>query len=118
MKKTAIRKDPLKGRGVFAIEGFKRGELVECCELILMDLKEVRDTLEGYVYQYSKNKAAVALGNGSLFNHSKKANCEFYFHYAKKLLYVRAKKLIPPGQEITINYGYDTALKERFKIRE
>lgn len=114
--KTIVRKDRTKGRGLYATKGIKSGELIEACELIVMDYDEVQDTLEGYVYEYSKYRVAIALGNGSLLNHSDRSNSEFYFNYRKKQLCIRAKKNIRQGEEITINYGYNSEMKRRFKI--
>jgi uncharacterized protein len=114
--KTKVLKDPKKGRGLYAKEEFSTGEIIEVCELILMNIEEVRDTLESYVYQYSRNTVAIALGNGSLLNHCNKSNSEFYFNYKKRQLFIKARKRILPGEEITINYGYDSELKKRFNI--
>lgn len=114
--KTKVLKDSRKGRGLYAAKEIKSGEVIEKCELILMSSDEVKNTLEGYVYQYTKDKVAIALGNGSLLNHSDSSNSEFSFNYRKKILQIKAKRRILPGQEITINYGYDQALKKRFRI--
>lgn len=114
--KTKVLKDKRKGRGLYANTEISKGELIEVCELILMDMEEVQDSLEGYVYGYSRNKAAIALGNGSLLNHSDKSNSDFYFNYRKKQLCITAKKKISPGEEITINYGYDQKTKRKFRI--
>lgn len=114
--RTIIKRDPIKGRGVFALQPIRKGEVVEVCELILIDLDQVQADLEGYVYQYSKTKAAVALGNGSLFNHSDSSNCIFYFNFRKKQLIVEACKDIEVGQELTINYGYDRNSRQKFNI--
>lgn len=114
--KTLIKKDQKKGRGVFASEKITKGELIEACHLILMDLDDVSGALEGYVYQYTDDKAAVALGNGSLLNHSDEANSDFYFDYRKKMLLIEAVRTIHPGEEITINYRYAPQDRERFNI--
>lgn len=116
MMKTKVLKDKKKGRGLYADSEIKKGELIEVCELILMNLNEVQDSLEGYVYGYTKTKAAIALGNGSLLNHSDKSNSDFYFNYRKQQLCITAKKKISPGEEITINYGYDEKTKRKFNI--
>ena len=113
--KIMILKDSIIGRGVFAKETIESGELIETCELILLDPEEVHKTLEGYVYQFSQNKVAVALGNGSLLNHADKANSEFYFNYQKRLPYIKARRDTDPGKEITTNYGYDKDSKKNSK---
>lgn len=114
--KTKILKDTRKGRGLYASSSIKRGELIEVCELILLNMDEVNGSLESYVYGYTKNKAAIALGNGSLLNHSDRSNSDFSFDYKKKLLLIKARKDISPGEEITINYGYSKELKKKFNL--
>lgn len=114
--KTFVKDTRLKGRGVFAATDIKKNELIETCHLILMDLNDVQGALESYVYEYTPKTAAIALGHGSLYNHSDEANSEFDFDYKKKLLKVRAKKLIIKGSEITVDYGYSEDEKKRFGI--
>lgn len=60
--KTVIKSAKLKGRGVYARDFFQKGELIEKSELILLNLNEVQSDLEGYIYQYTKKNAALALG--------------------------------------------------------
>jgi SET domain-containing protein len=115
--KTEIKQTPKKGRGIFATAEISPGEIIETCQLILMDLNEVRGVLEGYIFQYKKNVAAVALGNGSLYNHSDKPNAEFYFNFQKKVLIFRALKKIAANSEITVNYGYTASEKKQFSIK-
>jgi SET domain-containing protein len=114
--KVEIKIDPKKGRGVFAADKFKKGELIEACHLILLDLKDVFGNLEGYVYQYSKSQAAVALGNGSLLNHSDQANSDFYFNYKNQMLLIKALREIQSGEEVTIDYRYSSEDRKRFHI--
>ena len=111
-----ISHDPVKGRGVFTDQDLESGEIIEKCELLLMKFEEVPTSLEGYVYQYNKKLVGLALGNGSLYNHSKKANSTFYFHHRTKTLYIKAKRKIRAHEEITINYGYSSTQKRKFRI--
>lgn len=115
--KTIVKKTPRKGRGVFAQDSFKGGEVLEKCQLIIMELSDVQGILEGYVFGYDDTRAALALGNGSLINHSDHPNCEAYFDSKKELLIIRALKDIKKGQEVTINYGYTEEEKKRFGIK-
>jgi SET domain-containing protein len=116
MKKTKIKSNADKGRGVFADEFIKKGELIENSELLVLDFAEVGPFLERYVFTFNKTKAAVALGNGSLYNHSDKPNAVCYLDSRKKILSFEAKKNINPGEEITINYGYSLADRKKFNI--
>lgn len=115
--KTKIKIDSVKGRGVYAKHLFRKGSLVEKCHLIIFDIKDLKGILEGYVFEYSKTKVALALGNGSLYNHSDNANAVCTIDYQKNLLEVKTKRAIKPGEEITIDYGYSISAREKFKIK-
>lgn len=116
MVRTKIKKDPKKGRGVFADEYISKGDRIEVCQLLILNYNDICEGLEGYVYQYSATKVALALGNGSLYNHSERPNANFYFDTRKKVLILEAKRGIFPGEEISINYGYTRKMKEKFHI--
>jgi SET domain-containing protein len=116
MKKTIILSSAGKGRGVYADEPIKNGEVIETCELILLNYHEVTGLLERYVFEFNQEKAALALGHGSLYNHHQKPNAQCFIDDKSKLLYVESTKNIKKGEEITINYGYSKEDKKRFNI--
>jgi len=115
--KTEIRQTRDKGRGVFANADIAPGEIIEVCQLILVDMSDIQGILEAYIFEYKKNVAALALGNGSLYNHSDRPNAEFYFNYKKKVLIFRALKPIAADSEITVNYRYTASEKKQFSIK-
>jgi uncharacterized protein len=115
--KTKIIHISKKGRALFAEKNISKGELVESCELIFVKNSEITRSIEAYVYQYDNKHVVIALGNGSLINHSDDPNCEFYFSFKKKLLIIRTIKNVSKGEELTINYGYSRELKKRFKLQ-
>lgn len=116
MKKCQIKIDPIKGRGVYAAEFIKRGNLIEVCHILLIPVKDAIDALDPYVFSYNRNHLALALGNGSLFNHAEGPNAYCFFDDKKKTLTFMAKKDIRSQEEITINYGYTKAEKKKFGI--
>jgi SET domain-containing protein len=59
--------------------------------------------LGNYVFVWEDNKFAVALGYGSLYNHSYEPNAK-YIRKKDKILF-QAIKDIKSGEEITINYN-------------
>ncbi|HXH30314.1 MAG TPA: SET domain-containing protein-lysine N-methyltransferase [Bacteriovoracaceae bacterium] len=114
--KTFITTDARKGRGVYARAPILKGELIERCHLLLIKLTEVPDSLEGYVFEFNVKNVALALGNGSLFNHNDRPNADFTIDVKNKILVVKATKIIYPDEEITINYRYSKAEKMKFKL--
>lgn len=117
MTKVLVKQVPGKGRGVFAAEAIPDGALIEECELILIKLAEVGEELERYIYGYSPKKAAIALGNGSLYNHSSQPNAYFDFDRKNRRLQIFTLRQISQGEEITFNYGYDEELLLKFKFK-
>lgn len=116
MKKCRIKIDPVKGRGVYAEEKIRRGELIEVCQILLIPVTEAIDALDPYVFSYNRKFIALALGNGSLFNHAESPNAYCMFDYQDKTLTFMAKKDISRNEEISINYGYTKAEKKKYGI--
>lgn len=100
-----------KGRAVFASRHFRKGELIERCCIIELDRKDhhrlAGNILERYVFLWDKRKKslALALGFGSLYNHSPEPNCSYSREIKQKILAFRARRDILPYEEITIHYG-------------
>jgi len=104
-----VRKVSGKGRGVFAIQAIRKGTVIERVPVLLVPIKEFvgglqNPTLKTYLYIWSKDKVAVSLGYGSLYNHSYEPNAK-YVHGQSTLTY-RALRDIAAGEEITINYNF------------
>jgi SET domain-containing protein len=103
------------GRGVFAATAIKEDEVIEICPILLLwddDAVGAGETMLGsYVYEYAENCSMMALGHGSLYNHSDDANAmyELLTHDDKPQeyseLYFVATKPIRKHEEIFINYG-------------
>ena len=101
---------------MYAAEAIKKGELIEVCELLLIPSEQAIDALDAYVFTFTRTTLALALGNGSLYNHRNQPNALCYFDHGKQLLYFEAKKDISSAEEIFINYGYSSADKKKFGI--
>lgn len=104
-----VKRVPGKGRGVFARRLIRAGELIERVPVIVMPAGDVGDednhnSLWEYSFQWGEGKVALALGYGSLYNHSFEPNarCEISAPRCKVFLALRD---IHPGEEITINYN-------------
>jgi len=83
MNKIYISKSKTSGagRGVFAGEDFKKGDLVERCPAIVFPLKEYpiikKTILRNYYFMWGKNTSVICLGLGSLYNHSYTPNATY-----------------------------------------
>lgn len=93
------------GRGVFASRSIARGEVVETCPMLIVD-DEQGEALavgaEGYVFDWGDGATALALGYGSLYNHSFTPNATTL--ETPDELVVTALRDIAAGEEIFINY--------------
>lgn len=109
--KTKIKKYPKYGRGVQAAKNFKKGELVEISPVIVVPKAEhykalAKTVLNLYVFGWNYKRAAVALGHGSLFNHSSEPNITYDADYKREEMRFYAKRSIKKGEQLFINYGY------------
>ena len=63
-------------------------------------------TLYHYCFEWGKDTVALALGYGSIYNHSYAPNAR-YDDIAQRTKIYSAIQDIQPGEEITINYNGD-----------
>lgn len=113
MLRISVKNSPGKGRGVFAQQNFKKGEVIETCPVIVLPSEEI-DSLEltelyNYYFAWGPDSkdAAIALGYGSLYNHSYNPNARYYKDFENGLLKYVCIRDIQKGEEITINYNCD-----------
>lgn len=108
-----VRKVRGMGRGVFAARAFAPRELIEVCPVIVLPPALVESglsTLESYVFMWGEEgELAVALGYGSLYNHSSEPNAAFDPRLAKGEIAFRALRRIEAGEQILIDYRWDAA---------
>jgi len=100
------------GRGVFASQNIKKGEIIEVCSLIIVpknDLSNLRESiLVTYFFYFGKKKErlAVVLGFGSLYNHSYTPNAIYKIKHTENTMNFIASSDIKKDSEITFNYKY------------
>jgi len=104
-----VKRTKGKGRGVHARVPIPAGTVFERAPLLVMSAKEALESehsnvLPAYVFEYSKGKVALALGFGSLYNHSYSPNAR-YDDAGSQVKEYRALRDIEAGEEITINYN-------------
>ncbi|WNB91505.1 SET domain-containing protein [Bacillus sp. NEB1478] len=98
------------GRGVFATINIRKGVLFHEAPVIVCpedQYKRLKMTaLRNYYFNWGEG-VAIALGFGSLFNHSYKPNARFENNFKKQTVDFYAHKNIKAGDEIFVNYNGD-----------
>ena len=93
------------GRGVFAARAFAAGDEIERCPMLVVDGERgasLAHGAEGYVFNWGDESTALALGFGSLYNHSFRPNATTL--ETPDELVITALRTIEAGEEIFINY--------------
>ncbi len=107
-----------KGRGVFARERIRTGEIFERAPVIVSPGSEWVNLEKTVFYHYcfgwgpQLEHAAVALGYGSLYSHSYQPNAVYIRRLDDLLIDFQALRDIEPGEEITVNYNNDPTNQE------
>src|SRR4051812_23453344 len=101
------------GRGIFATRNIKKGELIHEAPVIISpsaEYKNLKKTIfVEYVFWWGENleECALALGYGSLFNHSYTPNALYKLNLTQKTIDFYAHTDIKASEEIMINYNGD-----------
>ncbi len=110
----AIRRVRGMGRGVFAGRSFDTGELIEVCPVLVLPPEAATtstDGLRAYVFLWGAagDRLAIALGYGSLYNHSPNPNAEFCPHHGRGEIQFWCLRRIAAGEQILIDYQWNPA---------
>lgn len=98
-----------KGRGVFARRAIGKGEVIERVPVIVLSADQAGNDprehdLSGYCFEWGEGTVALALGFGSLYNHSYRPNAR-YDDVGRLTKVFTALRDIAAGEEITVNYN-------------
>ncbi len=108
MSDLEVFDDPGRGRGVRAMRPFQRGEVIERSHVIVVPKEEwsriETTTFANYRFLWGDD-SAIALGFGSLFNHSFSPNARYFRVFEKRELHFFALADIAAGEAITVNYN-------------
>lgn len=107
-----IRNIAGKGRGVFPRHNIPAGTIFERAPLLIIPSRDVLGPqtgvlLSNYIFEYGRGRVALALGYGSLYNHSWTPNAR-YQDAGRRVKEFVAVSNISAGEEITINYNGDS----------
>jgi len=102
-----------RGRGVFSVVHFQEGVCIERSPVIEIPEDEIihirRTVIHNYFFKWGNElkDGAIALGFGSLFNHSYNPNAHYRLQPRERIIAFYSLRPIQPGEEITINYNGD-----------
>ena len=104
-----VKKAGKKGRGVYACNSIRKGTTIEKVPVVIFPVQEiytdaVSTQLADYVFNWGNGEVAIALGYGSLYNHSYRPNASYLAKGRRTQVYV-ALRDIEPDEEITVNYN-------------
>jgi len=100
-----------KGRGLFAREFIPEDTLIERVPVIVLPQADLyredgTSAIWEYAFEWNTGEVAVALGFGSMYNHSYTPNAHYQDAGPRQKEFL-AWRDIEKGEEITINYNGD-----------
>lgn len=106
--KIELKQSPGRGLGVFAKDDISKDEVFEITPLLKLDVDTESKVLFDYRFFYPKcgfNQIyVIALGCGSLYNHSNQNNADWR-EGGEMIFEFFATRDIKSGEEIYLNYG-------------
>lgn len=101
---------PEGDRGVFANVDIPKDQVIETCPYLEIPETEIESIAAGYLHNYlyffgpDKEKALLALGFGSIYNHTYTPNAVYKIKPKQKIIEFISVQDIPKDTEITVNY--------------
>jgi uncharacterized protein len=115
LPKIARRRSRVHGSGVFALEPINKNRRIidYAGELVRNDESEAREErylADGCIWVFRVNRrwsrdAAVGGNIARFINHACRPNC--WIEVAGRTIWIRASRLIRPGEELTYDYATD-----------
>lgn len=101
-RSIVVRPSSIHGYGVFAAEDIPTTGIIEECLVLVSDSRH--PSLNNYYFS-AKKKSGLALGYGSIYNHSNEPNADYIFDEERSVLTFFALRNISPNEEILVFYG-------------
>lgn len=104
-----VKKIGAKGRGVFAAQKIGKGTMIEECEVLFFQKKEIpylkKTLIDSYYYCWRGGAAVLPLGFGPFYNHSSQENAEWKNDYNNRRMALWALCDVKKDEEIMVNYN-------------
>lgn len=104
-----IHSEEERNRGVYCSQDIQSDDIIEVCPIIIIPTKDVpiihQTAIHDYYFMWQDNKAAIALGFGSLYNHAHKPNAKTILDYNTNEIIIQAISNIQAGDQIFISYN-------------
>lgn len=115
MGSLSVKRVRKMGKGVFADKSFKEGVVIHEAHLIKISATDYEDyitytKLSYYVYAspvHGSKDVFLALGVGSLFNHSEEPNVDYVLNAKTGVITFTALESVKKGSQLFIGYGWD-----------
>ncbi|RDB17880.1 SET domain-containing protein 7 [Hypsizygus marmoreus] len=106
-----------KGRGVYASKPIPRQTVIDISPVLIFAKDEYHEhgrftTLDHYTFKWSDGRMALALGLGSLFNHSERPNLSYLLDASTDAIQYVTTRAIEVDEELSIFYGHKLWFKD------
>lgn len=107
IKKIQVRDSKGMGRGVFATEDIKKGEVIEVAPVLILQFEDFIETKWNLLFEYYfwlDDCVVLAMGYGSMYNHRIPPNAKYKINLKKRTITFTALEDIPKDSEVLFNY--------------
>ena len=103
---VAASKIPNAGRGVFAAQDLKKGDVIEFSPVLKVggNRDSVSLDLKNMVYRFDPDEYFVACGHASFYSHANPASAHYVINPTEQTITIIAACAIAKNEEITISY--------------
>ena len=110
-KLIEVRIIPHKGRGVFSKTFIPNGTEIERVPVIVVGNDLLGSSIDEYLFEWDDETFGIALGFGSIYNHSYEPNARYDDHDSLIKSFTAIRD-IHRDEEITVNYNGSPELKD------
>ena len=99
----------LKTRGLIADRDIQKGEIIEECQILLLDPHDWhladKTALTNYLFSWGDKYSSMIFGYAMLYNHSYTPNVVYIRNFEERVMVFKALRRIKKGEELFINYN-------------